>query len=84
MQFKNDQELFEIKKKEKDTQAEIQVSRIHHTDWYAKKCPFNFIIQGGMVAVKNLTAKQNKLDEQALKQQELLYNQVCGNRVTKM
>ena len=48
------------------------------------KCPFNFIIQGGMVAVKNLTAKQNKLDEQALKQQELLYNQVCGNRVTKM
>jgi len=34
-------------------------------------------IQGGRAALRNLGSKQRKLDEEALKQQEILYTQVC-------
>ena len=33
--------------------------------------------QGGRAAFRNLGSSQNKLDEEALKQQEILYTQVC-------
>ena len=34
-------------------------------------------IQGGRATLRNLDSKQNKLDEQLLKQQEIMYTQVC-------
>ena len=34
-------------------------------------------IQGGRAALRNLGSKQRKLDEETLKQQEILYTQVC-------
>ena len=34
-------------------------------------------IQGGRATLRNLSSKQNKLDEEMLKQQEILYTQVC-------
>ena len=33
-------------------------------------------IQGGRATLRNLSSKQNKLDEETLKQQEILYTQV--------
>ena len=33
-------------------------------------------IQGGRATLRNLSTKQNKLDEETLKQQEILYTQV--------
>ena len=53
-QFKNAQEVFELKQKETTMQAEIQ---------------------GGRAALRNLGSKQQKLDEEALKQQEIMYTQ---------
>lgn len=54
-QFKKAQEIFELKKEESTTQAEIQ---------------------GGKTVLRNLSSKQHKLDEEVLKQQEVLYTQV--------
>ena len=34
-------------------------------------------IQGGRAALRNLGSKHHKLDEEALKQQEILYTQAC-------
>ena len=34
-------------------------------------------IQGGRASLRNLGSKQSKLDAEALKQQEILYTQVC-------
>ena len=34
-------------------------------------------IEGGRATFRNLSSKQNKLDEETLKQQEILYTQVC-------
>jgi len=34
-------------------------------------------IQGERTALRNLGSKQHKLDEEALKQQDILYTQVC-------
>ena len=34
-------------------------------------------IQGAKAASRNLSSKLNKLDQEALKQQEIIYNQVC-------
>ena len=54
-QFKTAQEMFEMKGKETNMNADIQ---------------------GGRAALRNLNSKQNKLDEEMLKQQEILYTQV--------
>ena len=35
-------------------------------------------IQGGRATLRNLGSKQNKLDEETLKQQEILYTQVLS------
>ena len=35
-------------------------------------------IQGGRATHRNLSSKQNKLDEETLKQQEILYTQVLS------
>lgn len=40
----------------------------------------NFLgFQGSQAAMKNLTSKVAKMDTESLKQQEIVYNQVCSH-----
>ena len=53
--YKITQEIFDLKTKEKNLEAEVN---------------------GSIVTINNLQSKTNKLDNEALKQQEVLYHQV--------
>lgn len=57
--YKITQEIFDLKAKEKNLEADIN---------------------GSVVTMNNLHAKTNKLDHEALKQQEVLYHQVTIRR----
>ena len=51
---------------------------------YFLKLTFNniWIIQGARAASRNLSSKLHKLDQESLKQQEIIYMQVCSKDST--